>query len=69
MKYAHITVDVGAAQKYFKVIWNNPGEFKDFIILVGDFHVLIHFFSDCGKFVTNSGFEDILYQVSMCPVD
>ena len=42
---------------------------KDFIILVGDFHVLIHFFSDCGKFVTNSGFEDILYQVSMCPVD
>ena len=43
MKYAHITVDVGAAEKYFKVIWNNPVEFKDFIIQVGDYHVLTPF--------------------------
>ena len=25
-----------------------------------DFHPFIHFFSNCGKFVTNSGFEEIV---------
>ena len=32
MKYMHITVDVGAAEKYHKATWINPDEFKDVII-------------------------------------
>ena len=35
---------------------------------LGDFHDFMHFFSDCGKFVSNSGFEEILYQARMCSV-
>ena len=62
MKYTHITVDVGAAEKYYEVIWNNPDKFKDVIIHLGDFHAFIHFFSNCWKFVTDSGFEEIVYQ-------
>ena len=28
----------------------------------------MHFLSNCGKFVTNSGFEEIVYQARMCSV-
>ena len=35
---------------------------------LGDFHDFMHFFSDCGKFVSNSGFEGILYQARMYSV-
>ena len=31
MKYTHITVDVGAAKKYYETIWINSDEFKDVI--------------------------------------
>ena len=67
MKHTVITVNVGAAEKYYKVIWNNLNEVKDFVIGLGDFHFFMHFFSNCflvtGKFVTNSGLEEIVYQV------
>ena len=46
MKYTHITVNVDVAEKY-KAIWNNPDEFKDVIIHLGDFHAFMHFFSNC----------------------
>ena len=51
-----------------KLIWINPDEFKDVIIYLEDFNDLMHFFSNCGKFVSNSGFEEILYQTRMCSV-
>ena len=38
MKYTHITVDVGAAEKYYKAIWINSDELKDVIIHLADFH-------------------------------
>ena len=68
MEHIHITVDVGAAEKYHKVIWNNPDEFKDVIIHLGDIHTFMHLFSNCGKIVTNSRFEEIVYQARMCSV-
>ena len=68
MKYTHITVDVGAAEKHYKAVWINPDEFRNVIIyprnlLATWFH---SFFSNYGKFVSNSGFEEILYQARMC---
>ena len=42
MKYKHITVDVGAAEKYYKAIWINSDELKDVIIYLGDFHDFMH---------------------------
>ena len=67
MKHTIIMVYVGAAEKHYKVIWNNPNEVKDFVIRLGDFNFFMHFFSNCffvtGKFVTNSGLEETVYQV------
>ena len=66
MKYTHITVDIGAAEKYYRVLWNKQIEFKDVIIHLGDFHALLHFFGNVRKFVSSSGFKDILFQAGMC---
>ena len=35
---------------------------------LGDFHDFMDFFSNCGKFDSNSGFPEILYQARMCSV-
>ena len=40
MIYTHITTDVGAATKFYQVIWNNPIEFKNVLIHLGDFHAI-----------------------------
>ena len=66
MKYAHISVDAGAAQKFYHVVWNNPIEFGDVIIHLGDFHAMMEFFGTIGKLVTGSGFEEVVYQAGLC---
>ena len=33
MMYTDITVNVGAAEKYYKTIWINPDEFNDVIYI------------------------------------
>ena len=66
MKYTHITLDCGAAIKAYHVLWNNPGEFKDIIIHLGDFHSMQAMFGVIGSYVSGSGFEDIVYQLGLC---
>ena len=66
MKYAHISVDAGAAQKFYHVVWNNPIEFGDVIIHLGDFHAMMEFFGTIGKLVTGSGFEEVVHQAGLC---
>ena len=68
MKYTHITVNVGAAKKSYKAICIIPDEFKDVILYLGDFHDFMHFFSNCGKFLSNSMLEENLYHTRMCSV-
>ena len=36
MRYARITTDVGAAAKFYHVIWNNAKDFDNVIIHLGD---------------------------------
>ena len=38
MLYTHITVDAGAAAKFYQVLWNNESEFKNVLIHLGDLH-------------------------------
>ena len=66
MIYTHITTDAGAAAKFYQVVWNNPIEFKNVLIHLGDFHAMQELFTIIGKVVKGSGFEDILYQVDLC---
>ena len=66
MTYAHIPLDGGAASKFYHVIWNNPEEFKNVIIHLGDFHRLQEFFCVIGKIIQGSGFEEIVYESGLC---
>ena len=66
MKYTHITVDAGAAAKFFHVVWNNPVKFKRVLIHLDDFHGMLELFSIIGKVVQESGFEDIVYKIGLC---
>ena len=66
MKYIHITADEGAACKFYQVVWNNPIEFKDVIVHLGDFHAMQELFCIIVKIVSSSGFEDVLYQADLC---
>ena len=66
MKYTHITLDVGAAIKAFHVAWNDKTRWSNIIIHLGDFHAFMAFFGSIGKFVTGSGFEEIVYQSGLC---
>ena len=65
MRYTHITLDVGAAIKAFHVVWNDKDR-SNIIIHLGDFHVFMAFFGSMGKFMTGSGFEEIIYHASLC---
>ena len=66
MKYTHITVDAGAAAKFFHVVWNNPTEFAKVLVHLGDFHCFMELFSVIGKVVRGSGFEEAVYQAGLC---
>ena len=66
MRYTHITLDCGAAIKAYHVLWNNPDQFKDIILHLGDFHSMQAMFGVIGSYVSGSGFEDIIYQLGLC---
>ena len=65
MTYTHITVDAGAAAKFYHILWNNPKEFDKVLIRLGDFHGMMEFFSVIGKIVQGSGFEEVVYQAGL----
>ena len=66
MKYTHIILDLGAAIKTFHVIWNQNEHWRNIIIHLDDFYALIVFFGCVGKYVTGSGFEEVVVQSGMC---
>ena len=66
MRYTHSTLDVGAAVKTFHVIWNDKDRWSNIIIHLGDFHDFMAFFGSIERFVTSSGFEEIIYQAGLC---
>ena len=60
MKYTYIILDLGAAIKAFHVIWNQNGHWKNIIIHLGDFYAFMAFLGCVGKYVTGSGFEEVV---------
>ena len=59
VKYTHITVDAGAAAKFYRISWNNPVEFKNVLIYLGDFQGMMEFFSIIGKTIQGSGLKTL----------
>ena len=66
MKYVHVIMDCGAAMKMFHVLFNNPEKYSNVIVHLGDFHFMQAFFDVIGRFISCSGFEDIVYQLGLC---
>ena len=66
MEYVDITLDIGAAINAYKVLWSYPNIFKNIVIHLGDFHFMKENFKVIGNFVKGSGFEDVIYQASVC---
>ena len=57
MKYTHITVNVGAAEKYYKAICINPDEFNDVILYLGVFYDFMHFLVNVENFLVTIGLK------------
>ena len=66
MPYVNVTMDVGAAMTAYKVLWNFPNHFKNEMHHLGDFHFMKENFAVIGKIVSGSGFEDAVFQASLC---
>ena len=66
MKYAHFTLDVGAAIKEYHVIWNYQEKWKNVIIHLGDFPGFLTFSGIIVKHIKSSGFEEVVYQINLC---
>ena len=64
--YTRITVEAGAATKFYQVNWNNENEFKKVFIHLGDLHGFMKFFRMIGKLVSGGGFKRTIYQADMC---
>ena len=62
MTYAHITIDGGAASKFYHVIWNNAEEFKTLFYTYETFKDCKKFFCVIGKISQGSGFEELVYE-------
>ena len=61
-----ITLDVGAAIKVFRVIWNNPVAWSDIVIHLRDFHTMLAYFGMMGLYVSGRGLGEVLFQADLC---
>ena len=66
MKYAHKTLNVGAAMKAYHIVWNCQEKQENVIIHLGDFHDFLAFLKIIRKYVKCSGFKDVVYQTNLC---
>ena len=59
MTYSHITVDAGAAAKFYHVVWNDLEEFKRIVMHLGaSCHGVI------GKTIQGIGFEEVAVKIN-----
>ena len=60
MKYAHMTLHVGATIKVYHLIGNHREKWKNVIIHLGNCHDFPAFSGIIGKYIKCSGFEDVV---------
>ena len=66
MDYMNITLDVGAATNAYEMSLSFGDKFKNIVIYLGHFHFLQENFKVIGSLVSCSGFEDVIFQASVC---
>ena len=66
MPFVNVTLDVGAAMNVYKLTWNYSRLFENVVVHLGDFHFMKENFGVIGKIIKGSGFEDVVFQASVC---
>jgi hypothetical protein len=59
-KYTLLTMDLAAAKIALDIVWSDPDKYSSVIVNLGPFHVMCSFVGAIGKWMTGSGFEEML---------
>ena len=52
--------------KALEIIWNEKEKYRDFIVQIGVFHTISAYFNILGKKMDGSGFNEVLFESSIC---
>lgn len=63
--FAITTFDLGVCMKAFPIIWNNPNEYRDHIVLIGTFHLTCAYLKMVGKKMAGSGLADVFLEAGL----
>ena len=66
MPFVKVTLDVGAAMNVYKLIWNYSRIFENVVVHLVNFQFIKENFGVIGKIIKGSGFEDVVFQASVC---
>ena len=59
------TFDLGVCMKAYPLVWNSQEKYKNYIIMIGTFHLIMAYFKMIGKKMAGSGFSDVFLEAGM----
>ena len=65
-EFTFVTMDLAAAKIAYDIVWGNPDKFKTVVVNLGAFHTMCTYMGALGKYMTGSGFEEILIESGIC---
>jgi len=65
-EYTLVTMDLAAAKIAYDVIFGSGDRFSKVILNLGPFHIMCSYMGALGKFMTGSGFEDVIIESGIC---
>lgn len=64
--YTLVTFDLGIAKKAYELVWQNQNMYHNVIVRMEVFHTIASYLGTVGKYVTGSGFEEVLIESAIC---
>ena len=56
------TFDLGVCMKALTLIWGNPDDYRNHIILIGAFHTIMNYLKMVGHKMAGSGYTEIIVE-------
>lgn len=63
--YTITTFDLGVCMKALPIIWDNPDDYQNHIILIGAFHVIMNYLNMLGHKMGGSGYAELLSEANL----
>ena len=63
--YTVTTFDLGVIMKAMPIIWNQPNEYSQHIILIGAFHTIMSYLKMIGHKMAGSGYAEIIIEANL----